>query len=447
MLPLGTQATNHSKEMLACNRIISIDFTPLAQVRMKGDDMGKVKLSPRANRPAPESLEPFSRNTQRNTQRGVSLGKPRPPNHSSKGAGVLSRKAIIGLIAGTLCISALLFVFVVSPSDGSCENRVSLSRYVKDGVIKAPVVLHLDVSPRHCIQRVSFLLDGVNVGTRESFPFSISLDSSLLASANLAHKNTYKLVVVVVDERGKTTEQSDEMWVAFDSIDSPTKDANISPPSSVNGERLASLENRTLQLLSSITRRNDYVVDAKILQRVDGKVQDYKRAYEAAFPQISSDWRQEINVAFNYFSPPVVAYCLALSRSSFEPQKDRGLWQIPEETLKRGGFTEVDFASDKTSMRVAADYTRELLNAFDNDYILMVAYYGLSIDRAGLVNAEVEKMGLTDSERADIAKLYELGVLKDEQWDNVVDFLAAGVVLSFPNEFGVNAPSVRELVK
>jgi len=294
---------------------------------------------------------------------------------------------------------------------------------------------------------VSFLLDGVNVGTRESFPFSISLDSSLLASANLAHKNTYKLVVVVVDERGKTTEQSDEMWVAFDSIDSPTKDANISPPSSVNGERLASLENRTLQLLSSITRRNDYVVDAKILQRVDGKVQDYKRAYEAAFPQISSDWRQEINVAFNYFSPPVVAYCLALSRSSFEPQKDRGLWQIPEETLKRGGFTEVDFASDKTSMRVAADYTRELLNAFDNDYILMVAYYGLSIDRAGLVNAEVEKMGLTDSERADIAKLYELGVLKDEQWDNVVDFLAAGVVLSFPNEFGVNAPSVRELVK
>ena len=97
--------------------------------------------------------------------------------------------------------------------------------------------------------------------------------------------------------------------------------------------------------------------------------------------------------------------------------------------------------------KVAGTYTKELLNAFDNDYILMIACYGVNIQEAGRKNAEVARMGLSDDERADINRLVERGVLNDAQLSTLANFFAAGLVALFPDDFGAKAPPLKQLVQ
>ncbi len=413
----------------------------------KGQSKGK---SPGSSRLMPSAT----------SQRGVTLGRPQSGRRQinyKQGSG--SKAKMVLLVAGCSLAAVIGIFLLLDPGHSSCQNTLRFSQYARDSIIEAPVSLNPDVSTSHCIKRVSYLLDGIKVGEREVFPFYLKLDDESLRAANIERRDKYRLTILVQDVDDKVKEQPESFWVVFDKSKSNGSEAKDSPASAAESptegptrDRLQTLQGRSLQLASLITRRSGYVLGDRFLELVDAKLQDYAAAYEAAVPRIRGQWRQNINVSFSYFNPPTIAYVLALSRSGFDSKKRQsaeglGLWQIPFETSHRAGLTETDFKSESSSAKVAADYTRDLLNAFDNDYILMIAYYGISIEQAGKRNAEISSLGLSEEERADIMGLFNRGVLKDEQLQNLANFFAAGVVCIAPRDFGANAPRLDELIQ
>lgn len=414
--------------------------------------MRRVKLSAGSTQKKPPNL--VETQQRKATNKGVTLGSPKTTKRRGALGGILSSKSKILLAMAGLVLVMFVILMAVPSSKSNCQNSISLGHHLNGGIIRGPVTLHPEVSTSHCIKRISYFLDGIKIGDQDYFPFYMDINLGTLKAASLEKHDRYKLTIVVEDKSGGVKQQDEVLWVAFDDQnfldDKDGTNQTADKEKHLNDteqERLLNLKVRGLQFSTLISRRIDYVLGDNFLKLVNSKLDEYARSYEAAAPYLSQDWKRNVNIAFNYFDTPVIGYVLALSRSKFNPESEqygKGLWQIPLETIKNIGFTGADLRSDVSAAKVAGVYTRDILKAFDNNYILMVAYYGVSIEQAVKRNAEIAKMGLSREDRANVMRMVELGIINDAQLQNVTNFFAAGMIALYPSEFGADA--VAEMI-
>jgi hypothetical protein len=383
----------------------------------------------------------------------VRLGPP-PAGRPRRGrlAGLLDRRTL--LIAAGVALAAFVSVVALLSGGESCRNTVSLAKQAQGGVIRAPAILYPELPPNHCVKSVSYLLDDVEVAQRQFFPFDFAFDPSTPLPADLLRREQYTLSVAVEGADGKVVRQPETyvLVLADGGRPAPGEEAGgkgDDPADELPGVDDAKLRLWCMVLASTMLKRSDYALSDDFLRMVRKRLPSYARAYGESAPHIRKNWSRNINRAFRYFNSPDLGYVLALSRSRFDPEKERagGPWQIPPEVIERSGIAEPGAKSRLDVAEAAAKYSRGLLHALDDNYVMMVAHYGVRIEQAGRQNAKLAELGLAEGDLADIVRLTELELLDEEQVGNLADFFSAGVVAQHPTECGVEAPALAELVR
>jgi hypothetical protein len=81
---------------------------------------------------------------------------------------------------------------------------------------------------------------------------------------------------------------------------------------------------------------------------------------------------------------------------------------------------------------------KDLLDLFEREnFMYAVACYGMTLDEAGKVKAELEQKDPGAQLRFDFWKMKNAGVVKGDQVERVARFFAAGIVAENPQRFGL----------
>lgn len=212
-------------------------------------------------------------------------------------------------------------------------------------------------------------------------------------------------------------------------------------------------------LAGELTQKSgtSYVFDPMFVKLIDSHITEYKvSGYGASAKKYSG----VINKAFGDEGlDPLFGYLLAMSRSRFNPAATAtgaGLWQLPQALAKDSGYLGKDDPSvlsapdQLRSAQVAAAYLKALIGALDgkDNFMYAIAVYGLPVDQAGQVRAQLDKVVPNPEDRRDFWKTLRLGaaagVVTKEQnaqlqegVDRVARFLAAGIVAENPAKFAL----------
>jgi predicted component of type VI protein secretion system len=222
--------------------------------------------------------------------------------------------------------------------------------------------------------------------------------------------------------------------------DASSATAPVAPASSsgdVSPQEIAGMANL---LATQITQRSGYTFDQNFTLRIKQHIDEYRTAagyYERAHKYQGAVEREFAN---NKGIAPLFAYLLAMSRTRFI-EKDGGVWQLPAPVAKyyAPDMTTADLNDPDKSARVAATYTKQLLDTFpDRDnFMYVVACYGMPINEAGNVVAALQAKDPGGDQRFDFWKMKNAGVVGGDQIDNVARFFAAGIVCEHPQQFGL----------
>jgi hypothetical protein len=129
-----------------------------------------------------------------------------------------------------------------------------------------------------------------------------------------------------------------------------------------------------------------------------------------------------------------------MSRTRFN-DTGSGVWQLPAPVVKyyAPDMTPADMSDPDKSARVAATYTKQLLDTFQGreNFMYAVACYGLPISDAGNVLTALQTKDPGGDQRFDFWKMKNAGVVGGDQVDAVARFFAAGIVCENPQRFGL----------
>jgi hypothetical protein len=227
--------------------------------------------------------------------------------------------------------------------------------------------------------------------------------------------------------------------VAADAAGAPVTAATAPASGDVSPQEIAVMASG---LASQITQRSgsSYVFDQNLVLRIRQHLDEYRTAagyYERAHKYQSAVEREFQN---NKGIAPLFGYLLAMSRSRFV-ERDGGVWQLPAPVAKEYApdLTPADFNDPDKSARVAATYTKRLLDTFPGgeNFMYAVACYGMPISDAGNVLATLQAKDPGGDQRFDFWKMKNAGVVGGEQIDRVARFFAAGIVCENPQRFGL----------
>jgi hypothetical protein len=132
-----------------------------------------------------------------------------------------------------------------------------------------------------------------------------------------------------------------------------------------------------------------------------------------------------------------LGYHLAMSRSRFENKRNagkEGLWQMTQDFAAANGYNgqcgieTLSDAAQNCAARVAAAYTKALVDLFEGDVVYGVGCFELSPADAGNF-----KITLSSADRADFWNAIKSG----KQREQIVRFFAAGIVAENPQKFGL----------
>ena len=207
---------------------------------------------------------------------------------------------------------------------------------------------------------------------------------------------------------------------------------------------------RTLAV--QISQKSNYHFDPGFVALINSYVNEYRGAagyYERAGKYRDLIDREFVNV--QGIQPPLVAYVTAMSQTKFvERGSGGGVWGLTPQVLK--GYAVVTSAptaavdDPEVTTRVAAAYMKSLLDLFERDnFMYVVACYGMTPDEAGKVRVALESKDPGGQGRLDFWKMKNEGVVQGAQVERVARFFAAGIVAENPRQFGLSEKPLSTL--
>lgn len=397
------------------------------------------------NNEEPSNEEPedkdFSSLNNVNSQNSAANSVSDSPNSKSKAPIMLTAAAVLGGLAIVAVVGAGVIVTQTNLISGSCVPEVAILSPESGTTIAEPTEIKVSVKNPKCIERVAYLLDGEEVETAETEPYSVTLEPEKFEY--LKDDGSHVLTIAVYDRDGAKKLQEDQLNLAFGKTDieaPPNKlpvDEQIgddpAPPKS-SQITIAETKALTEQFLKQFP--GAYRLNTQFLIEVQKKTAEYKAE---GFSRRAAPFRDVINQAFvaeQGLDAPL-GYLLAMSLSKFDNKKNggnEGLWQMTNDFAASNGYngqcgTEtLSDASQNCAAHAAAIYTKALVvNLFQGDVIYGVSCFGLSPSDAGQFQISLPP------DRADFWN----AIKSPKQREMVVRFFAAGIVAENPQKFGL----------
>jgi pSer/pThr/pTyr-binding forkhead associated (FHA) protein len=365
-------------------------------------------------------------------------------NPKSKFPLALTAAAVLSGLAIVTVAGAAIIWFSGIGASGGCDAmpEVSILSPENGATISEPTEIRVNAKNARCIERIVYLIDGGEIASAETQPFSATLEPEnfeQFKNDDLPHV----LTVAVYDRNGKKTLQKDELNLAFgdargnEAADKPT-DQKTGQTNAAATITLAETKAMAENLLKQFTHAAQYKFDPQFLREVQRRTNEFRtEGYWAR----ASQYRDQINQAFvaeQGLDAPL-GYVLAMSQSEFQNKKTgaaEGLWQMQADFAAANGYngqcgTEtLSDARQTCAARAAAIYTKALMNLFQNDLIYAVSTYGMSPADAGQFQLALPAAA---ADRADFWNILR----NPKQRDSITRFFAAGIVAENPNKFGL----------
>lgn len=350
---------------------------------------------------------------------------------------------VAGAVVGLAVISVVTAGIIFWNSGSKCEATARIKSPDSGEMLSEATDIELEVTNPQCVQRVIYLLNGEEIASSSSEPFTVSLDPQQFS--DLADGLNHSLQVVLVDGKGEKIVQKDEVLLAFETLATPTPTPEVTQtptgqqtPRGAQSKTVSAIETQEMvkRLLKQFTGGANYKLDAEFLLEVSKKTPEY--IAEGYFAK-AQQYRDVVNVAYvteNNLDVPL-GYILAMSRSKFNLQKqgvNEGLWQMSNEFLTTNGLnvmcgTELlGDASQNCAAKSSALYLKGIiLNVFEGDIIYGVAAFGMSPQEAA------EWKATLPANRVDFWKI----IKSPKQREEIIRFFAAGIVAENPQRFGL----------
>ncbi|MCI0485754.1 MAG: Ig-like domain-containing protein [Blastocatellia bacterium] len=375
-------------------------------------------------------------------------------------------KAVILAAAAALVIVvviALLLAGVFRP--GSAET-VKIVSPETGATIRGPEVVRVYAENSKHIERIIYLIDGIEVASAEYPPYDVTLDpdSVQLLISNLESGN-HILTVTVEDRDGDKRPQPDTVVLAFDMsiADSGDGQSPAQPSSEADRETQSKgvvpgrvdCASLSRNLAAQISGKSWYVFEAEFSEQIRLRTDEYR----INMITDARRYRREIGNAFSAKGLPLpFGFVMAISQSKFrdsavDATTDRGIgfWRVPRQVAIEQGYISADESASalddpKRSAEIAAAYMKELINVFGlDDFIYAIACFGMPVSQAAQVRVRLEESDPGATARRDFWGMVRRGAVPREGADRVARFFAAGIVGENPKAFGLDAESLSSM--
>lgn len=379
------------------------------------------------------------------------------PANQPKTTSALAVAAIAGGLAIVTLTGGGLYLWSASNSD--CQAEVAFLSPENGSTISEPTEIKVKVTNPKCVKNVIYQLDGEPIETAEAAPFIITIEPKVEFDDGATHV----LTAVVVDKKGKKTQQSAKIILEFDAprkpkeAENPNANAPIvvqntpqrktitgssttstGPVNSSGTPNLIQTQQMSENLIRQFSGVN-YKLDKQFLEEVRKKTAEYR--VEGYFARASQEvLKDSINREFfgERRLDPALGFVLAMSRSKFDVKPngtEESIWRMNPEIAKIVGYPAVcgggnlSEANQQCASLIAAEYTKRLVvDLFGGNVLYGVACFGMTTDEAGKFQVSLAGKDLTDFSKV---------ITNQRQREQLVRFFAAGIVAENPQNFGL----------
>ena len=351
---------------------------------------------------------------------------------------------VMGLLCGLAVICAVgAVLYSYNSAAAQCDAKAVITSPENGDTINKETEITVDAENTGCVKRAVFLLDGAEIASADSAPYTATLDPKQFPA--LADGGNHSLKVVLEDAAGNLFAPS-EIFLALETaeIATPTPTPNeeetpaptVTPPTGKQPS-LIDTQEMSKRLVKQFSGNFAYKFDQQFLQEVQKKTPEYVAA-EGYFAR-AEGFRDLINLEFhkeNGLDAPL-GFLLAMSRSKFNPQKqgaEEGLWKLSDEFVTTNGYKTIcqtESLSDQTqncAAKTSSIYAKALvLKIFNGDVIYAAAAFGMSEQEASAWASSLPP------NREDFWKI----ITSPKQREQVARFFAAGIVAENPQKFGM----------
>ena len=351
---------------------------------------------------------------------------------------------VAGVVGGLalVCVVAVGAIYLTRGS--GCHGRAVVTKPEAGDTISQPVDVEVESQDTECVAAAVFTIDGNEIARAEEQPFSAKLDPKEFPE--LADGFEHNLQIVLIDSNGEKIPQPESVQLAFETrqivkVD-PSPEPSTGTPTGPQGPKkgtptLLDIRDMSAKLLKAYPASANYSAsNQQLLAAIQKATADYAKD---GYFQRASAYRDVINVAYvqEQNLDAGLGFTLAMSRSNFNPAKqgsDEGLWRMSNEFATANGYNGQCVAqsladpSQTCAAKASALYMKALVfGVFDGDFIYSVAAFGKSPADAGAWKAAlpVNRSDLWNS------------IKGQQERDQLVRFLAAGIVAENPQKFGL----------
>ncbi|MEW6209863.1 MAG: FHA domain-containing protein [Acidobacteriota bacterium] len=365
------------------------------------------------------------------------------------------RLVIIAALAGLVIIVGIVLILsgvFRSSSDGAAR----IVSPQTGTTLRGRETVRVEVENQKKIERIIFLLDGVEIASAQFPPYDVEIDPAALSHRvrNLAASD-HILTLTIEDKDGNRKPQPETVLLSFETnqiasgesepITASTSESDARPAATV-GVDVASL---CRSLAAQISGKSWYTFDAEFTEQIRLRTAEYR----VSVIDDARRYRREIGNAFGAKGLPLsLGFVMAMSQSRFRnaaSDSEAGMWKVPRRIAVEQGYVAADesastFNDAKRSSEIAAAYMKELINVFGmDDFLYAIACYGMPLSQAAQLRARLEETDPTA--RRDFWKMVRAGIVPREGADRVARFFAAGIVGENPRAFGVGGEPLSSL--
>ncbi len=368
--------------------------------------------------------------------------KSETPNPKSSVPVIVTAAAVLGGLA----VAAVIGFVVVTQTNvlsRGCEMPEVTILSPETGIkITEPTEIEVQVKNPKCLDRLAYSLDGEEIASAETAPYSVTLDPENLKE--ISRDAVHILTIAVIDRNGASKIQSDELELTFGK--EPVKSGNqqSGSPSDAPADNSATPKSAQITVAETKTLSEQflkqfpgsYKLNTGFLIEVQKKTAEYSAG---GFSNRALPFRDQINHAFieeQGLDAPL-GYLLAMTRSKFDNKKNganEGLWQMTNDFAASNGYNgqcggeTLSDAKQICAARAAAIYTKALVvNLFQGDVLYGVSCFGMPPSEAGQFQISLPP------DRSDFWNV----IKSQKQRDMLARFFAAGIVAENPARFGL----------
>ncbi|HWQ33724.1 MAG TPA: FHA domain-containing protein [Blastocatellia bacterium] len=227
----------------------------------------------------------------------------------------------------------------------------------------------------------------------------------------------------------------------------------VTPTVIVPGDDQTGPQARELAAIFSGT--SGYVFDPAFLSRIRELIPQYLN-YRLPDKVVCLEMADAFISVGGDGNKPMLGFTVALSESRFaeNPAGNApfiGYWKVPR-AIAAGATALPPMLTPKLAAEVGAGYLKRLLGTFGReDFMYAIACYGRSLDEAGAVKLQLNRLDPSGTERRDFwrmwPRLVQQGAGPADGADRVARLFAAGIVAENPREYRVQAGKLSEVVR